>query len=786
MVLSATQVLLLASTAAAFAAASCEVDGGDCPADGALHEVSLLQKDLQLTKRRANAEQSVQVQMDGIVDNEVRQGIRSDSKSADSTYDILANIAAATTDMVGAKSAEASYIQNVADTTTTQYNSSNAAAASGVKTNGAGDLLTFITATITNIFTIAFCVGCFMFLKERYPLMYQNNLQINKKLTTIDAGLFGWVKTALKCFTEEGYQNVIEDRGLDMALYLKFIQMSAEIMWTIGLPMFLIMGPINCLFGGHAAGEDHLSYLSFGNVVNGSQLYWIHALVVWGVVLTATHFIFKYEKDFVILRQKWLEKLPKNRAKTVLVEGIPDEYQSEAKLEQFFKDLFGQTKVMSAYLVKNCDELENMVDRKNKLLAAKEKDDRVVTQDLKDLELVIKDKQKEVEKFKNDINSPFRSSSGFVTFWEVSDATLAMSVQISETVDEWEVSPAPEPSAVIWHDLQQSETAKAGWNIVGYLLVAGLYMAYLPCVIGITQIAITINMGPLQPMWAAFAPTMGLQFMVAFLPTFLILIFKMCFTLKDISTAQQRLQNWYFVFQVVFVILITAIGPHMATFLDTLVEHPTAVFELLGTTMPFATHFYMNYLALQWASHSMVLMRYVPLTKFLIFRAEGYDDQYARQLAEPEDQDYYGIGSRSCRTTINLCIGLIYGTLSPPINVLTFIEFWVCKVSYGYLVPYAESKKEDLGGEFFIHQLKHLFVGLSIYCIVMVGVLEGRSSSNGPGIIALGSLFYVVYKYKKFTNLTWEKLSYKKLKTELKDDGRKDDEGVYKQKFMIA
>jgi hypothetical protein len=574
-----------------------------------------------------------------------------------------------------------------------------------------------------------------------------------------------------------------------MALYLKFNQMGATIMWYIGLPMFLIMGPINCIFGGHAAGEDHLSYLSFGNVVNGSQLYWIHAFVVWGVVLTASEVIFKNMKEFMVLRQDWLEKLPKNRAKTVLVEGIPDEYQSEKELMKFFKGLFGETKVKSAYLVKNCDELETMIDNKNKLLKALEKGDlpaeeeETKKKEIQKLNSEIEKTQKTVNQGKDDVKSEFRSSSGFVTFEYVSDAALATSVEISDTVDEWAVSHAPEPSCIIWHDLQQSETAKAGWNIVGYLLVAGLYMAYLPSVIGITQIAITINMGPLQPMWAAFAPTMGLQFMVAFLPTFLILIFKLCFTLKDSSTAQQRLQNWYFVFQLVFVILITAIGPHMATFLDTLVEHPTEVFTLLGTTMPFATHFYMNYLALQWASHSMVIMRYVPLTKFLIFRAEGYDEEYARKLAEPEDQDYYGIGSRSCRTTINLCIGLIYGTLSPPINVLTFIEFCICRITYGYLCIYAESKKADLGGEFFVHQLKHLFVGLSIYCIVMVGVLLGRSDSNGPGIIALGSLFYVVYAYKKFCNLSWEKLSYKKLKTELKDDGREDGD-VYIQPFM--
>merc|ERR1719506_3370346 len=110
-------------------------------------------------------------------------------------------------------------------------------------------------------------------------------------------------------------------------------------------------------------------------------------------------------------------------------------------------------------------------------------------------------------------------------------------------------------------------------------------MLYMPGVIGITQVATKINMGPLQPLWAGLAPTLGLQFMVGFLPTFLILIFRFCFTLKDDVWAQQILQNWYFVFQVVFVILITAIGSSTKEFMQTMAEQPFEVFALLGRTM---------------------------------------------------------------------------------------------------------------------------------------------------------------------------------------------------------
>mmetsp|Transcript_118982 Transcript_118982/g.210430 ORF Transcript_118982/g.210430 Transcript_118982/m.210430 type:complete len:197 (+) Transcript_118982:1-591(+) len=167
----------------------------------------------------------------------------------------------------------------------------------------------------------------------------------------------------------------------------------------------------------------------------------------------------------------------------------------------------------------------------------------------------------------------------------------------------------------------------------------------------------------------------------------------------------------------------------------------------------------MNFLVLQWTAHFTNFTRSVNLAKYWLL-SRMYEPVQAKALAEPEDQDYYGIGSRSARFTINLCIGIIYGTLSPGINLLTFINFAICRLVYGYLVNFAENKKPDLGGRFWVHQLLHVFIGNIIYCIMMTGVLLGRSNSSGPGIIAAGSLFYVLWSFNRFRGLfSWERLT---------------------------
>merc|ERR1711881_724846 len=98
-----------------------------------------------------------------------------------------------------------------------------------------------------------------------------------------------------------------------------------KILKLIGIPMICLVGPMNCAFGGQPAWAigDYLSSLSFGNVENGSWLYWVHAFVVWYVVMVVTKQLYNAQGEFLVLRTRWLHRMDDKRANTVLVEGIP-------------------------------------------------------------------------------------------------------------------------------------------------------------------------------------------------------------------------------------------------------------------------------------------------------------------------------------------------------------------------------------------------------------------------------------------------------------------------------
>mmetsp|Transcript_38783 Transcript_38783/g.115907 ORF Transcript_38783/g.115907 Transcript_38783/m.115907 type:complete len:145 (+) Transcript_38783:1-435(+) len=139
------------------------------------------------------------------------------------------------------------------------------------------------------------------------------------------------------------------------------------------------------------------------------------------------------------------------------------------------------------------------------------------------------------------------------------------------------------------------------------------------------------------------------------------------------------------------------------------------------------------------------------------------------------------MGSRSARWSILMAIGIVFGTLCPPINVLAFLTLLYCRVVYGYLFCFAETRKADTGGAFYVTQMKHVFVAVILYNLLMIGVLIMRSATYGPGIIAIPALVWTICSLIKFSKVIWEKLPIQELVTSDKVSKKRPNVGKYVQ-----
>eukprot|EP00401_Gymnodinium_catenatum_P025295 CAMPEP_0117623434 /NCGR_PEP_ID=MMETSP0784-20121206/88645_1 /TAXON_ID=39447 /ORGANISM="" /LENGTH=808 /DNA_ID=CAMNT_0005427385 /DNA_START=45 /DNA_END=2471 /DNA_ORIENTATION=+ len=714
--------------------------------------------------------------------------------------------------------------QGAAQESTTTLNpyrkGATAAEIAGVEMNKAGDLVVFLSGLAANTGIFIFCMLVFSWLRRAFPIVYQNNAI--EGLTPVEApeGFFAWAPAAWRLTTDQ----IVECAGLDHGMLMEFCMVAMRILAVIGVPLTFILGPLHCFAGGDRARDDYLTKWGLGNVDDGNILFWVHAFVVWFVVLATLRIIFLAQKDFMVRRKRWLMELPRPQCTTILVESIPDCWSTDDRLKTYFEDLFGEDTIESAFVVKDTRALVRLCERRKaaelKLAESQQKKETtgveptylsVVGREWKSLiqyhEDTIKefdgqiDAEKErikglVGKENKDIEETqdfgasynqlpaylkarIHCNAGFVTFRKRKDTEMAICCKLTSNQDEFIVSKPPEPTDVIYSDLQKDPMETATIELIGYGCIIGLFWGFMPFVVGIAAITnletlqskielfdILVRKYPaITTIWNALMGSMALNLFMSFLPTCLVIIFYRSFVLKAEAWLQHRIQGWYYWFLLIFVVLVTAVGSSLTKTAKALAQDPLSFSFLLARSLPYATHFYLNYLPVQWVAHGLNLLRYMNLLKFVFFKTI-YDPKQAKSMAEPEDQDYYGMGSRSARFTLMVVIALVFCSLSPLVCVLSFINAFICRVVYGYLTVFAEMRKPDLGGVFWVSQLKHLQQALFIFILLMSGVIWERSGTlgHGPGAIALASIVPMTYFYARFPYwFQWEFLSLEDL-----------------------
>jgi len=275
--------------------------------------------------------------------------------------------------------------------------------------------------------------------------------------------------------------------------------------------------------------------------------------------------------------------------------------------------------------------------------------------------------------------------------------------------------------------------------------------------------------------------TTSLCVVLSFIPTILVLVFDKFFTIRSGAEMQREIYHWYRFFEVAFIVFATAIGTLTSDwviqaqngnlsqwFMKTLVHRAHQdVHTLLAKALPQSTNWYTQFLVSQCAIQFMDLTRYISLVKYLAYRTI-YDSEMARVLSEPEDQDYYGIGSRSARWLTNMWIGIMCCQLSPLTSFFVFANFVVCRLVYGYLLLYAETRKPDMGGLLWVQMLRDLQICLFVYIVLMIGYFELNHDGKScwwPSVIVSLSLIPWGRSFYEFSNLSWKYLPYEELAT---------------------
>lgn len=192
------------------------------------------------------------------------------------------------------------------------------------------------------------------------------------------------------------------------------------------------------------------------------------------------------------------------------------------------------------------------------------------------------------------------SSTGFVSFLDLTTVACAASTPLTSKPQVLDVGVAPEPRDIIWQNahisLKSMDRRENSTNVL--LVIGGLlwifpltaiqafskaeYIAQIP---GMEWI-LTANGGKVSQFVNGYLPVIALLCLIMILPVIFELVARNYERRKTTSDVQNSMLGRYFYYQVLNLYISVTAGSLWKSLAEIL-DHPTSILQLLGESLPF-------------------------------------------------------------------------------------------------------------------------------------------------------------------------------------------------------
>lgn len=249
-----------------------------------------------------------------------------------------------------------------------------------------------IVSTVFGIFAfLAFCV-----LRFRWPHIYAVRVLRKKDIRILPSTLFGWCLSLYNVTDDE----VLEHGGLDAYVFLGFFRMAIKYFALCSVISFCLIGPIRYYYTGHFD-SDGIAW-DVGPVTYGKgdhdndpldpkqyKAAWVYTVFTYIFSWLAYYFLWQQTEKVVSVRQRYLGQQNSVTDRTILLEGLPQEFDpndyssstdlipqnsikfDQEKLKKYIEEL-GIGKVRDIYISYNWDTLKALFKKREKILRALE------------------------------------------------------------------------------------------------------------------------------------------------------------------------------------------------------------------------------------------------------------------------------------------------------------------------------------------------------------------------------------------------------------------------------
>lgn len=214
------------------------------------------------------------------------------------------------------------------------------------------------------------------------------------------------------------------------------------------------------------------------------------------------------------------------------------------------------------------------------------------------------------------------------------------------------------------------------------------------------------------------------------------------------SAVELTVQNSYFGFQVVQVFLVVTIGSSASSVGAQIAQNPGSATSLLAAKIPLASNFYLQWFVLQGLGvFSGVLVGLVGLVLFMVL-GKLLDTTPRKMYKRWVSLSGLGWGTLMPVYANLLVIAIVYGCIAPLVLGFAAIGLYLFYFAYRYNLLYVAGADIDTKGRIYPRGLQHIFVGLYIAEVCLIGLFAIASGTSvgavGPLILMIMMLIFTV------------------------------------------
>ena len=666
-----------------------------------------------------------------------------------------------------------------------------------------------LTAIISNGVVCAVFVTLFFILRLRFKRVYEPKtcpdlLPEEDQPPKLPPSPIDWFRALYDLW--QCPHLIIKYTGIDGYLFLRYLLLISSFGFG-GIFIWIILFPVNATGGN---GETGLNQLSISNCNNVGR-YYAHVFVSWiyfGAIIFSIYRELLFYGNLKILVQSTPYMATKLSSRTVIFQTVPDQYLNEHEFKKLFEG------VKNIWVAKVSSKLIKTVNKRDSLIQTLENNlnsilikcvskfkknpdefdnnlrDEIVSYipqkkmpTIKETKFIGKKHDlidycienlpklnKEINELQNNKNNSLKPLNTItVEFENQYYAQLAYQVIVHDQPLHFNPKHiGVEPSDIFWPNMrlfwweQLSRLAGSIALIVFLIIIWAIPVAFVGFISNLTYLTNKMHWlrfiyhlpKVLLGLITSLLPSVALAVLMMLLPIFIRTMGKLsgCVTNQQIEYFTQQS---YFAFQVVQTFLVITISSSVSTVVTQIIEEPTSALSLLSNNLPKSSNFFISYIILN--GFSVAGGTLFQIVAFILFYVFSFMDKTVRS----KYNRYNSIGGQLWGTLypgyeVLATISIAYSIISPIILLFTFVSFLFLFITYLNTLNYVNGIGIEMMGKSYPRAIFHLFVGLYLGEICLIGLF---AVSKSWGCIVLEAIFtgFTVLAHVQM-NLAYDKL----------------------------